>query len=251
MNCSSLMMVTYNRLELTEKTLKSLFETTHSEFRLIIVDNASTDGTVEFLKNSQDIRDLIESNKNCVGQDFQFNEKNLGIAIGRNQALKIANKYNDPFLSTLDNDVEFVPDWLNKCLDFLSVNPKFMIGLNYEHIQYPILTRNGKQFAYKRLGNLGTATTVFPRDLHNKIGYFIQEYGLYSCDDSDWGFRARLAGYEMAYLPEDGVHLGEGELDIGAYRKFKDKAHNEIAPRFRKSCGEYISGKRPLYISFE
>lgn len=247
---TSLMFVTYNRLELTKKMLASLFEHTDSPFRLIIVDNGSTDGTVEWLKTDPWLKEQIWKNNNCVGQDIQFNEKNMGIAIGRNQCLKIANKYNDEWLSTLDNDIEFVPQWLSKCLDVLSANPKFCIGLNMEGMEYPIFSRNGKSFQYKRVGNLGTACTVFSRKLHEAIGYFIMEYGLYSCDDSDFFFRARLAGYEMAYLPEMGIHIGVGEHDVGEYREFKDKAHAEISVKFRKSCGEYVRGQRKIYIDF-
>jgi len=247
----SLMMVTYNRLELTKRMLESLFRHTDSPFRLIIVDNGSTDGTVDWLQNDPWLKEKIWKTDYCVGEDIQFNEKNLGIAIGRNQGLKLANKYNDEWLSTLDNDIEFVPGWLSKALDILSTNPKFAVGLNMEGNHYPILSRNGKSFQYKRDGNLGTACTVFSRELHKTIGYFITEYGLYSCEDSDFFFRARLHGYEMAYLPEMGIHIGEGENDKGEYREFKNIAHAEVSVKFRKSCGEYSRGQRKTYIDFD
>ena len=48
---AKLLMVTYNRLELTKQTLDSIFKNTKTPFELVIVDNASTDGTVEFLKD--------------------------------------------------------------------------------------------------------------------------------------------------------------------------------------------------------
>lgn len=247
---TSLMCVTYNRLDLTKRMLESLFKHTDSLFRLIIVDNGSTDGTADFLKNDEWLKKQIWNHPHCVGQDFQFNEKNMGIAIGRNQGLKISNKYNDEWLSTLDNDIEFVPGWLTKCLDILSTNPKFAVGLNMEGVSYPILSRHEKTFQYKKQGNLGTACTVFSRELHKQIGFFITEYGLYSCEDSDFFFRARLHGYEMAYLPEMGIHIGEGEHDQGEYREFKNKAHAEVSVKFRKSCGEYCSGQRKTYIDF-
>ena len=248
---TSLMVVPFNRLELTKKMLASLFQHTDSPFRLIVVDNHSTDGTREFFETDQWLKDQIWGNRYCCGIDLQLNDENKGIAIGRNQCLKLANKYQDPYLCTLDNDIEFVPNWLSKCLDILSANPKFAVGINYEKEKYPLFKRNDKLFQLKHHGNLGTALSVFPRKLHEEIGFFIMEYGLYSCDDSDFFYRARRKGYEMAYLPEMGIHLGEGENDQGEYREFKDRAHKEISVRFRRSCMEYNAGIRPLYIPFQ
>jgi GT2 family glycosyltransferase len=248
---TSLMIVTYNRLDLTKRMLKSLFENTDSPFRLIIVDNGSTDGTVEWLENDPWLKENIWNNKNCVGQDFVYNKENMGIAIGRNQGLKASAKYNDEYLSTLDNDIEFVPGWLSKSLDILSVNPKFAVGLNMEGVEYPIRSRHGKTFQYKTQGNLGTACTVFSRELHNQIGYFITEFGKYGEEDADYFFRARLLGWEMAYLPEMGIHFGQGELDVGPYREFKTDCHKNNLAKFRENCAAYVQKRKSLFIPFE
>ena len=48
---ATIMMVTYNRLDLTKKTLEGLFKVTKYPFNLVVVDNASKDGTVEYLNN--------------------------------------------------------------------------------------------------------------------------------------------------------------------------------------------------------
>lgn len=248
---TTLMVVTYNRLELTKIMLESLFVNTDSEFRIIIVDNGSTDGTVEWLKNGQWLNEKVWNNPNCLGKDVQFNEINRGIAIGRNQCLKIADKYNDEFLSTLDNDIRFIPGWLSKSVDIISVNPKFVVGLNMEDKSYPMLSRHGKSFQYKRIGNLGTACTVFSRSLHETIGFFTTEFGLYGEEDADYFYRARLHGWEMAYLPEMGIHLGQGQIEEIDYREFKNKCHNQNAAQFRKNCGEYTRKKKSTYIAFE
>ena len=242
---TSLMVCTYNRLELTKKMIDSLFANTDQLFRLIVVDNGSEDGTPEWLTALD-----WKSQKNCVGFELQLNPTNRGIAVGRNQCLKIANRFNDPYLSTLDNDIAFTDGWLGKCLDVISANKDYVVGLNMEPNDYPIQTLNGKTFKVKRVGNLGTACTVFRRELHQKIGYFITQYGLYACEDSDFFFRARCVGYKMGYLSEPGKHLGEGAEDTGHYRAFKDSAHADAAPKFIQSCGEYATKKRPLYIDF-
>lgn len=241
----SIMFVTYNRLDLSRQMMDSLLKNTDAPFRVIVVDNGSTDGTPDWLSQVS-----WKENPLCESFDIVLNKQNMGIAIARNQGLKAANKYNDEILSTLDNDVELSPGWLSGCLDVISANPKFVVGLNMEGVPYPTMTRNGKTFQFKKRGNLGTACTVFKRALHTEIGYFIMEYGLYGEEDADYFFRARLVGYEMAYLPQMGKHLGEGERDVGEYREFKTKSHEKNLARFNQNCGQYVHKKRKLYIPF-
>lgn len=237
------MMVTYNRLNLTMQTIESLFNNTDKEFRLLIVDNGSTDDTCNYIKD-------LNIKNNCKSIEYLFNETNLGIAIGRNQCLKLASQYYDDYLSTIDNDIEFPENWLGDCVNFLEKNNNFAIGINFEDTQYPIHKLNGIEVQLKPAGNLGTACTVFDRKLHKLIGYFNTEFGLYGEEDADFFFRARQVGYKMAYLKNKGTHLGEGINDIGEYREFKTKCHKDNYNQFLKVCRDYVSGKKPIYINF-
>ena len=238
---TSIMMATYNRLELTKRTLDSLINNTNKiDYRLIIIDNGSTDGTVDWLRGNKE-----------ENFEYEFNLENKGIAVARNQALLIANKYNDPFLSTIDNDIQFPKNWLFNCLSALLVNDKLAIGINFEGVNYPIHNLNGVDVQLKPAGNLGTACTVFNRDLHKIIGYFTTEFGLYGEEDADFFFRARLAGYKMAYLLENGIHLGEGEMDVGEYREFKTKCHKDNLDKFIQTCNAYSSKKLDIYVPYK
>lgn len=241
---ASIMCATFNRIELTKLMLESLFKETSAPYRLLIVDNGSTDGTPEFLKKTL-------SEQSYCQYELQFNEKNLGIAMARNQGLIMASKYNDEWLSTIDNDIEFVPDWLNKCIEIIQEVPKLALGLNMEGRVYPYKTVGDKMFQVKNRGNLGTACTVFHRDLHDKIGFFTTEFGLYGEEDADFFFRAKLAGWELGYLIEMGKHLGEGAADEGDYRDFKTKCHNENYQKFLDVCREYSQKKRDLKVNFD
>ncbi|MGI0058911.1 MAG: glycosyltransferase family 2 protein, partial [Nitrosotalea sp.] len=203
MSCTSIMMCTYNRLDLTKRMLDNLFKnTTDSEYRLMIVDNGSADDTPAYLRKLMEDRTEIY---------VHFNKENKGIAIGRNQGFILANKFgaNDEYLCTTDNDVELPVSWLTQCLSFIKDNPRMAMGVNFEVTNYPLMTRNNKTFQYKREGNLGTACSVFHRSLHKAIGFFTTDYGLYGEEDADFYFRARMAGWEMGYLPTNGVHFGE------------------------------------------
>jgi GT2 family glycosyltransferase len=242
-----LMFVSYNRLELTKRFMANLRETTDVPYRLVIIDNGSTDDTRGWL--AEQMTEWMEY-PHCIGMDIQLNEKNLGIATGRNQALRIADQYGDPYLSTLDNDVEMPMGWLSECIDFLKVNPNFAIGVNMERVAYPLRTFNGKTIQYKEKGNLGTACTVMPKRLHDAIGFFTTEYAAYGEDDANFFFRARMAHFDLGYIQRDGNHFGEGEYDTGEYRQFKDDCRKQNLDKFFADCRGYFNKTKPIYIPY-
>lgn len=91
--------VTYQRLEYTRLALASVLADSTEEFSLTIWDNASTDGTVEYLKNEVSdprIADIVLSKEN-VGQTAAVNE-----VWGRSKA---------DLLGKLDNDCIVTPGW--------------------------------------------------------------------------------------------------------------------------------------------
>lgn len=239
----SVMMVTYNRLELTKQTVENLYNTIHEPFNFIIVDNNSTDETVEYLNK-------LNKEKNNI--HLKLNNTNRGIAIGRNQALLIANKLNTNWYVTIDNDVLLPEGWLDECINILKANRGFgSIGVSFENTIYPIIKSNEYEFEYKARGNLGTACTVFPKSTHQLIGFFSTEYGIYGLDDTNFFNRVIFAGLKIGYIKTHGIHLGEGEFDTGPYREFKTKQHDENLPKYHKDYSLYSSGKKSIYISYK
>jgi GT2 family glycosyltransferase len=96
--------ITYNRLELTKKTVESFYDKTKVDYHLFI-DNGSTDGTVGFLKLYNHI--LLE--------------KNYGIAYAFREAVNQLKGYD--FILKLDNDIETItPDIINLMLAFYELN---------------------------------------------------------------------------------------------------------------------------------
>lgn len=241
----SLMVVTFNRLSLTQQTFDNLFESTKGDYNLIVVDNGSKDGTVEYLKSLN-----WPANVNPV---LSFFDENQGIARGRNQGLKLADDLNTEWYATIDNDINCPNGWNEECINILKANKSFgMIGVNMEDQSYPLVTKNGFTFQEKPRGNLGTACIMFPKSVHKMLGFFNTEYNkLYGEEDADFGMRCRVLGLKMGYIQENGTHLGVGENDKGEYREFKTKCHNENLGLFNKNCSLYYSGKKPIYIPFK
>ncbi len=94
-----LIFITYNRLEYTKKSLASVLFDPREEFSLTIWDNASTDGTIEYLKN--EVKD--HRIKNII-----FSEQNVGQTAASNE---IWSKSKADLLGKLDNDCLVTPGW--------------------------------------------------------------------------------------------------------------------------------------------
>ena len=93
--------ITFNRLDLTKRTFESFYEKTKVDYHLVI-DNNSTDGTKEWVKERY---------------DHIFLDQNYGIAYALAVAVNALEGYD--FILKLDNDVETVTDdIIDKMLDF-------------------------------------------------------------------------------------------------------------------------------------
>lgn len=249
---ATIMMVTYNRLELTKMALGHVLENTKYPFNLCIVDNGSTDGTVDWLE--VDFLSRVAFGVGSLENVYiKKNKTNRGIAIGRNQGLAMANEYTqDDWLATIDNDVWMPEGWLGEAISIMKANRQYgSIGVNMENRTYPMVTLNDCEFQTKPQGNLGTACMVFNRSLHKMLGYFNHlDYGKYGEEDADWGMRTRVVGLRLGYIKELGKHIGEGELDVGEYREFKTASHTKNLPKFNENCRAYANRQKALYIDF-
>ena len=245
---ASIMMVTYNRLELTKQTLDILFKNTKYPFKLCVVDNASQDETIKYL-NEEIVAKKLKEVEAFQSFHLRRNSENKGIAIARNQALTMADT---DWLVTFDNDVSVPEGWLTEAINILEKNPQYGgIGVNMENKQYPIVEKNGCIFQNKSSGNLGTACMVFNRKLHKMLGFFNhKDYEFYGHEDADWGMRTRVLGLKLGYIKENGKHLGEGELDQGEYREFKNKYGKQNLNKFYANSRSYARKEKSLYINF-
>lgn len=89
--------ITYNRLELTKRAIESYLETVTLQHRIVVADNGSTDGTVEWLEHETDL------NLNLYGENF-YPGKACNIAW---------DDFTDDttHLHRADNDFMFLPGW--------------------------------------------------------------------------------------------------------------------------------------------
>jgi glycosyltransferase involved in cell wall biosynthesis len=102
----TIIVTSFNQLDLLKKTLDSVFKQTYRDFELIIADDSSNDGTVKFLKTLKDKRVKL-----------QLNPTNLGIPLNRNMALSNSiGKY----VCILDGDDTFNKNYLKQSFEILN-----------------------------------------------------------------------------------------------------------------------------------
>ena len=120
-----IVITTYNRLSLLKQTLNHIWERTTTPYKLQIIDDNSSDGTVRYLQS------LILQNK--VSKVF-FHTRRCGISVHLNSLIKITSS---DIIIFSDDDVlcpKLKPDWLEQGLNAMKEFPEIgLLGLNNPH----------------------------------------------------------------------------------------------------------------------
>lgn len=125
-------MITWNRLEYTKKAINSILENTDYPFILWIWDNASTDGTIEYLKTLTDPRIQVT-----------YSQENTGLIPPFNAFLEQFK--DDKYVCQVDNDCIVPRGWLSKFKSVMDNFPLFVVsGDHYLGIPYKL--KNNSEF---------------------------------------------------------------------------------------------------------
>ena len=103
----SLVVLAWNKLELTRRCVDSIRSGTHGEYELILVDNGSTDGGAEYATEAAD--------------KAVINPENLGFAAGNNSGLVVAT---GTYVAFINNDTVLPPRWDVSLTEILDTEPQ-------------------------------------------------------------------------------------------------------------------------------
>ncbi|MCR5545521.1 MAG: glycosyltransferase [Lachnospiraceae bacterium] len=203
-----IVVLTWNGLDYTKQTLDSLFEkTTYDNYEVVVVDNASTDGTKEYLRSLDNIT-LYE------------NEENLGFVRGNNVAI---DKIKDGDIVLLNNDMIIIQeDWLDKMQETAySADDIGVVGcrlineegmfLHAGTVIYPE-TYWGQQvgggqddvgqYQYDRdVQGIVFACAYIKREVLDKVGGLNEKFFSYF-EDTDYCLQVKDAGYRIVNCGE-------------------------------------------------
>ena len=210
----SIIVLNWNRLVYTKQTIENIIAKTTIPHEIIFVDNNSApeSGVKEYLKS-------MEKKTNAKRVVYQFNDKNLGVAGGRNSGLVHAK---GDYLLTIDDDVLVPDNWDKHIANACDNIPGLGItGINVEKIKFPVREINGVRVRPKN-GNLGGACLCIPRRVFSSIGYY-RVFAQYRLEDSDMYVRLKKLNLMSAYIEPKGIHLDEDKDKV--YRKVKNRAH--------------------------
>ena len=208
---TSIIVLGCNQLELSRLCLESVLRHTSGEYELILVDNGSTDETLQFFEG-------IRHRPGPSRVEVIHNDENRGFSAGVNQGLAVAK---GEFLVLLNNDTIVTPNWLTGLIEATLTNwPKIgMVGPMTNYTAPPQQVVPAYQdladldaFALKRQDQFAGQIVEVPRitgfcllirrNVLEKIGGKLDErFGLGFFEDDDLCYAARQAGFKLAMVP--------------------------------------------------
>jgi GT2 family glycosyltransferase len=199
----------------TVECIESLFKVSYPNFSILLVDNGSTDKSVQVLSERFPDLPLLRLPENR----YYAGGNNAGIA----QALAAGAEY----IMVLNNDTVVHPDFLNSLVAAMEKDPSLAAvgGTIYFHGQDNLIQSTGEninfrtgrtyalghkdkdmnQFGRPRQVDYITGAAILLRsETLKRIGLLDESFMLY-CEEADWCLRAQKIGYRVMFIPNSGV----------------------------------------------
>ncbi len=243
--------LSYNRVKLLRKCIESIFANTSADYRICVVDQASTDGTRNYLKK---LGDRI---------DHMATDENHGFVDGNNLVME---EYAESDVVLLNNDTEVQPGWLTALVDRAYSDPT--IGVVGAKLIYPdgLLQAAGceifsdasgreigkyddpSRFIYNQTADVdycSGACLYVKRETLNQTGFFDTQYAPAYWEDTDLCFAARDAGYRVVYEPQSVVVHHEGGSFGSAHAQSRSsELQDRNRPKFIKKWSSALAAQR-------
>ena len=225
----SIIIPVFNQLAYTRQCLEYIEKCTDIAYELIIVDNASTDGTAVFLRG---VRATVLTNATNRGVAGAWNQ---GVAASRGSYVVLVN-----------NDVLVTPGWLGRLMTFMEAeghgiaSPAIRAGpLNYDLFAYAeAFTRTCARATRREASG---CCMVIAREVFDRVGLFDEGFRIGTFEDTDFFWRARCAGITMAMTGAVLVHHF-GEVTQREVRRVLGAYWRPNASRFAAKWGRSVDG---------
>jgi len=181
---------------------------------IIVVENGSKDGSLEYLKKSYSAIEIV------------VNKKNLGFAGGVNSGIRRALELKSDAVALFNNDAVADKNWLKRLVEVMQASPKVgivapkLLSSDKKHLDstgdqytnwglpYPRGRRELDVEQYSKPERVFAASggaSLYRVSMLKEIGLFDENFFAYY-EDVDISFRAQLAGWKVAYEPSSVVY---------------------------------------------
>ena len=189
----SVVIVNWNRVNDLRDTLNSVFSQFHADLEVIVVDNCSTDGSPDMVKEEFQQVDLIQPERPCSACE-SYNvgmRKSAGdvVAILDNDVI-LGEKWIRDVVMSFENDLQ-LGAIASRIVDFRSGDEIWGFG------EFTKDEFSNKEFNCTTF--IGCAAAIRNRVLR-EVGYYPEEFGIYA-NEADLAARILAAGYRIKYVP--------------------------------------------------
>lgn len=210
---ASVIVLAWNNLEYTRACLESLESgTDYADWELILVDNASNDGTPDYFREYAATRPHVK---------LVLNDENLGFAAGNNAGIRAST---GEVVVLLNNDTYVTPGWLSGLVGHLRRNPALgivgpvtnnigneaRIDVSYGDMQQMRTVTRRWTARHPRMLTASRVVAFFccaiPRDVIEKVGLLDEAFGQGFFEDDDYCQRIQAIGREVAIADDIFVH---------------------------------------------
>jgi GT2 family glycosyltransferase len=213
----SVTLVTYNSGRFIKRCLESVLAQKYPRCEVIVVDNASTDGTIDILEQFEDRVQVY------------YNDENVGFAAAQNQAIRMSS---GNWVLTLNPDVLLLPDFIQSLVDAGQVDTQIgsvcgkllTMTSHFEIPEKPVVDStgiyfnpmlrhldrgsqevdNGHYLRYEYVFGATAAAALYRRAMIDDISldgeFFDSDFFVYR-EDADVAWRAQLMGWKCLYVP--------------------------------------------------
>lgn len=214
---TAIIICNYNKVEYVLKCIETVFNSEYDDFDLFMVDNGSTDSSVEKVRDTYGEAVKIIANK-----------ENLGGSGGFNSGLRAAMEKEYSYVMCLDNDVQVTPKAVGELRNFLQTHPNVgMVGSKVFHLQKPMYVQQmGLNIRFDTFSaetlyadvldhesipevvycdTVAACSLMMPMKVLREVGVMPEDNFIY-WDDMEWGFRVKQKGYQVAAIAASKVY---------------------------------------------
>lgn len=227
---STVVIPNYNGIKYIEACLESLFAGTEKDFEVIVVDNASNDGSVEIIKQKFPQVSLIQNKNNtgfckAVNQGIQASKTPYVILLNNDTRADIS------FIHELEKVIESDKKIFSASAKMISLHEKDKLddaGDFYCALGWAFARGKGKApDKYNKESDIFAScggASIYRRDLmiSSEVGLFDENHFAY-LEDIDIGYRAKICGYKNKFAPNAIVYHAGSATSGSRYNLFKTK----------------------------